>query len=126
MKDGHEKVKNNTSFDIVDAVFMLDDTFKCFSSESRFFDQNSSQIDRIYAEHFCREYGKEVMRLLYSKDRSVKDEKIDGLSENESLGYMNGQQLLGFYHNTPNNTIPIMWCDENGWFAIFKRYNKIY
>lgn len=31
-----------------------------------------------------------------------------------------------YYYNTPNNTLPIFWSDENSWQPIFQRYNKKY
>jgi len=37
------------------------------------------------------------------------------------------QPLIGFHHNTPNNSLPIIWFDEPGgppWTPIFKRYSK--
>ena len=33
---------------------------------------------------------------------------------------------MGTYYNTPNNTLPIFWSDENSWQPIFQRYNKKY
>ncbi len=45
------------------------------------------------------------------------------------LGYKGGQLLIGFNHNTPDNTLPIFWQDEStigAWRPIFKRYHKDY
>ena len=47
------------------------------------------------------------------------------LTKGYPLGYGGCQLLLGFSHNTPNNTLPIFWCDNN-WTPFFKRYNKKY
>lgn len=44
------------------------------------------------------------------------------------LGYKNGQALVCFEHTTPNNTLPILWYEENiprtdkKWNAIFPRF----
>ena len=48
--------------------------------------------------------------------------------EKGALGFGNCQLLLSLYHNTPNNTLPIIWFDEDNqlWSPIFKRYNKVY
>ena len=43
----------------------------------------------------------------------------------DPLGYNDCQMLLGFHHNTPNNTLPIFWREKN-WTPIFKRYAKLY
>ena len=46
--------------------------------------------------------------------------------ENYPLGYDNGQYMLGFEYNTPDNTLPIFWGMGDGWVPLFKRYQKIY
>ena len=58
----------------------------------------------------------------------VKPTKIPQLAAKHQLGYGDGQLLLGLFHNTPDNTLPIFWFNEEGkeWYPIFKRYNKIY
>ena len=47
-------------------------------------------------------------------------------SKGNSLGFKDCQLLLGFNHNTPDNTLPIFWYDEKNynWYPIFKRYKK--
>jgi hypothetical protein len=45
------------------------------------------------------------------------------LYKNHMLGYKDSQLLLGLEHNTPNNTLPIFWSEEE-WSPIFKRYGK--
>jgi hypothetical protein len=47
------------------------------------------------------------------------------------LGYRNGQLLVGFHHNTPDNTLPIVWKDDircrgRPWEPVFRRYWKRY
>jgi len=45
-----------------------------------------------------------------------------------SLGFDDSQLLIGFHHNTPDNTLPIIWFDEPGqasWKPIFRRYPKL-
>ena len=41
------------------------------------------------------------------------------------LGYKNGQYCFGLHYNTPNNTLPIFWAD-NDWTPIFTRKEKKY
>lgn len=51
------------------------------------------------------------------------------LCPEDPLGYQDGQLLIGFSHNTPDNTLPIFWSDgETGapWIPVFKRYPKVY
>ncbi|MFC4636010.1 hypothetical protein ACFO3O_19025 [Dokdonia ponticola] len=42
------------------------------------------------------------------------------------LGFGNASNLLGFFYNTPDNTLPIFWSEINGWKPIFKRFDKKY
>jgi hypothetical protein len=45
------------------------------------------------------------------------------------LGFSDCQLLIGFHHNTPNSTLPIIWFDEPGgppWTPIFRRYSKYF
>jgi hypothetical protein len=108
---GLEVVRNKTAFDIVQCVFELDDSFQCFSVSSRYFPSPwPTEITEPFAEQMCREYG-------------------NSLDPGAPLGYGNCQLLLGFQHNTPDNTLPIFRCEELGgipWTPIFKRYPKVY
>ena len=109
--NGMERVRKNTVFDVVECVFELDASFQCFSPTSRYFSSPSpTEIAASFAEQMCREYG---IRLVPAGP----------------FGHDNCQLLLGFQHNTPDNTLPIFWCDESGgtpWTPIFKRYSNIY
>lgn len=41
------------------------------------------------------------------------------------LGYGGLCIAVGFSHNVPNNTLPIFWSDQNGWYPIFPRHHKV-
>jgi hypothetical protein len=102
-----KNIRTNTDFDRVEAVFDLDPTFKCFGDKSRYFPAGS-QFGRSDVEKFAQHYG----QVLWPK---------------HPLGYRAGQLLLGFNHNTPDNTLPIFWFDypSHAWEPIFRRYPKI-
>jgi len=106
---GLKKISEETEIDQVKAVFELDDSFRCFNKEkSRYFVNYQEDFDQNFAKKFCRDYGKK-------------------LYPGNPLGYKNGQLLLGFYHNTPNHTLPIFWSegkDNFPWNRIFSRYGK--
>ncbi|EKF9443423.1 hypothetical protein O1C42_001591, partial [Vibrio cholerae] len=108
---GMQNIRDNSLFDKVDCVFELDESFKCFSDESRQF-RNESElpISKLFAKELCENYG---MKLLKGNKR-------------DCLGYKDSQLLLGFAHNTPDNTLPIIWVDDMEWEPLFKRYNKYY
>ena len=91
-------------FDDVDCVFELSEEFKAFSSSSLFYQSSNSSK----ALNVASTYGK----LLRRKS---------------PLGYKNGQLILGFGHNVPNNTLPIFsWVGQNRepWVSPFPRYPK--
>ena len=105
IEKGLNKIKG-LHYDIAEAVFVLDETYKCFSSDSRFFDVKEFDIKQN-CRKLCNKYGRK-------------------LEPSNPLGYKNGQMLLGFHHNTPNNSLPIFWSERRSWNPIFKRFVKIY
>jgi hypothetical protein len=107
--NGLQHVRNNASFDRVDAIFELDDTYKCFGTDSRYFRGAPAGVSQKFAEAMSRYYGQQLW-------------------PSEPLGFKNGQLLMGFYHNTPDNTLPIIWFSEpnRSWVAAFRRYPKLY
>jgi len=110
MTEGLEKARSETAFDEVNSVFELDATFKCFGGSSRYFKGTSSEIDKPFSEQMCRTYG-------------------DKLFPGSPLGYKDGQLLMGFFHNVPDNTLPIIWrtpTDAAPWVPVFRRYPKLY
>lgn len=93
------------SFDQAEAVFVLDESYKCFSEASRFFIDDDVDLKKPCKE-MSERYGKRI--------------------SSNPLGYKDCQMLIGFHHNTPNNTLPIFWQERNGWNPMFKRFVKIY
>lgn len=41
----------------------------------------------------------------------------------EALGYENSQALVSFAYGSPNNTLPIIWANKNGWFPLIPRFS---
>lgn len=107
-KEGLNKVKKEVQIEEPKAVFELDDSFKCFSDNSRYYATKKEGIDKGFCKAMCEKYGE-------SRKRDA----------NSPLGFNDDQLLLSFFHNTPNNTLPIFWSDEN-WTPIFNRAIKIY
>ena len=87
---GIERVKAGTAFDDVACVCELDETFRCFSETSRYFRNTVEAIDKEFAEAMCRNYGADLL-------------------PGHELGYDDGQLLIGFFHNVPDNTLPVIW-----------------
>lgn len=81
---------------------------KAFSSEASYFGY------RNYREHrkFCYKYGSKLVAL--KKQKSDKD---------DVLGFGNSQSLVSFSYGTPNNTLPIIWANRNGWIPLIPRFS---
>lgn len=108
--DGIERVRQDTLFDNVECIYTLDDSFKCFSDNSRIFSDVPTGIDKKEIESLCLKYGNRLV-------------------PKNPLGFGDCQLLIGFHHNIPDNTLPIIWIDSThpiNWKPIFRRYHKIY
>jgi hypothetical protein len=108
-KNGLAKLNSSSLFNgKASALFELDESYRAFDVNSRHFKKTPPWFDlqlfRAIAEHYG---GK--------------------LWPNFPLGYKDGQLLLSFAHNTPDNALPIFW-DEGmvePWVPVFLRYHKI-
>lgn len=104
---GINQIRKANVFDRVEAVFMLDETFRCFSQNSRYYKSTPDMsIDVAFAHATAQSYGTPLF--------------------GDPLGYKDCQLLLGLFHNTPDNSLPIFWGETPTWTPIFKRYNKKY
>ena len=105
---GIERVRREVSYDVVNCVFELDESFKAFSDTSRHFEGCPPGIDKDQALEIFLHYGSQLW-------------------SSHPLGYDDNQLLLGFWHNTPDNTLPPIWFNEDlsVWRPIFERYHKI-
>jgi hypothetical protein len=113
--EGIEVVRNETLFGKRSgAVYELDPTYRCLSPDSRYFaTKEYPEISPELARAIITYYG-------------------DSLDPAYARGYKDSQLLLGFHHNTPDNTVGVVWQDHlvhdtlQVWNPIFKRYPKIY
>ena len=110
LKDFKDK-NGKKLFDRVDSIFELDSTYKVFSQESRYIENN---IDKEFFKNLC-------------KDKYLNKCQIEDISKIGECGYGDTQLLLGFFYNMPNNTLPMFWSSNPpDWNPLFKRYNKKY
>jgi len=127
--DGMEHARKSGVFDEVESVIEMDESFKCFSDVSRIFNSDSS-FDKGNVEKMCRNYGEKLMRHFYScvNDLTANPPVFAENVDKNALGYLDCQLLVGFHHNTPDNTLPVIWYAEDSslWTPIFPRDNKIY
>ncbi|RQH12742.1 hypothetical protein [Bradyrhizobium sp. RP6] len=107
---GLNEIRKLGWFDEVGSVVELDDSFRCFGDDSRVYKNASAPFDKAKAKSISLRHG----HTLFSSD---------------PLGYRDGQLLIGFFHNTPDNTLPIIWFDDpdgTAWIPLFRRFPKQY
>lgn len=90
-------------------LFELDDTYKAFHPTQQYFLPSLTGFDQAVFQALARHYGAHLF-------------------PEGALGYRDGQLMLGFTHNTPDNTLPIFWNEGRTapWNPIFVRYDKVY
>jgi len=103
------RARSESGFDVVKAVSELDSTYRTFGDGSRIFRKPHDKIQSATSAHLATKYGFE-------------------LDPDWPLGYEDGQLLLAFHHNVPDNSLPILWFDESApaWAPIFPRHPKVY
>ncbi len=109
--DGLKRVKDEACFKDVICGDRLSDEERAFHPDSLVFnDFDLATRERL--ETLCLHYGNE-------------------LYPDHPLGYDDSQALLAFPHNTPNNTLPIIWASTENekvkgypWNPIFERKKK--
>lgn len=108
MQSGIKYANDNVDFDSVEAVFELDTSFNVFAKESKILFDEEDNDKKATLKDLCDQFAKHY-----------------NFPKENSYGYSGGQQLIGFHHNTPDNTIPVIWYDDKKNLApIFKRYQK--
>lgn len=108
--EGLTRLNSSSLFDgKASTLFELDDTYKVFDVNSRSLASPPEGFEKSKLELLATHYGA-------------------ALRPSTPLGYKNGQLLIGFSHNTPNNTLPIFWDEGNkvAWNPIFIRFDKKY
>lgn len=102
------KLRAQGLFDRVHSVSELDRTYRVFDDESHFYINAPNDLQKPLAEAIARYYG-------------------DIISPGQALGYKNSQLMLGFHHNVPDNTLPIISRQrlDVPWHPIFPRNEKV-
>ena len=86
---GIHNLRSKNLFDRVECVSELDSSYRAFGDYSQFYVNAPDGISKDDAEAIAMHYGKELQPF-------------------HPLGYANSQLLLGFNHNVPDNTLPII------------------
>ncbi|MBL9144021.1 MAG: hypothetical protein JNM99_10115 [Verrucomicrobiaceae bacterium] len=109
-QSGLDALESSGLFDEVRPVIVFDEDYKAFCSASHYYRSALNNISREVAEQTMEHYGKKLVE-----------------NPDDALGFGECQLLMSFEHNTPNNTLPVIWADqpEIPWHAIFPRVDKI-
>jgi hypothetical protein len=103
--DGLNTARASGLFDAIEAAVVFDDDYKAFGPSSLSYRNDSAHVTLGEGKAVAEAYGK-------------------GLHPTWPLGHKGCELLLGFHHNTPDNTLPIFWCKDAPWYAIFPRTHK--
>lgn len=109
--DGKDFVQSLNIFDKVHCTIVFDQHYRAYSNESIFFSTPlPASIDKSESEMIMRHYGSNLLDF------------------DNALGWNDCQLLVGFHHNTPDNTLPVFWKKSEipSWTPIFYRYEKQY
>jgi hypothetical protein len=102
-ESGLEKIRTETGFKNVITSSILNESHKAFSDNSEIFPQHLVEKIKAIAEH----YGEKLYPL-------------------GPLGYDESQALIVFAHNTPNNTLPIIWAGDHNEKSIEYPWNPLF
>lgn len=115
-------------YDCAESVIELDDSYSCFGPNSRYF--KKVPFDKDEAKKIAMGYGYRLMWDLGIKKglTPISNPSLPGYAASHACGFGDCQLLLSMNYNTPDNTLPIMWYNEEPkiWMPIFKRYDKKY
>jgi hypothetical protein len=101
------QILNKKGIHVISSI-ILDERSKCFSDKSSLYRNFQSSFEDC--KKFAEEYGKKSM---LSQENPV-----------QPLGHDNGQYTIGFFYNTPDNTLPIFWAENANWTSLMRRYEK--
>lgn len=90
-------------------LFELDSSYRAFDGNARYFTDSPEWFKAVAFQAVARQYGANLQPRL-------------------PVGFKDGQLLLAFAHNTPDNTLPIFWDQgiRMQWHPIFARFDKKY
>ncbi len=139
------------SFDViiyVDDFIGTGDTFTDFYTEKDLHERTVN-VDQYLMCYFILDTGKKRLNKKMPSIKVVGEQKVQVFQSKQSpfgcyakklpirkmcyrygrklfsypLGYENSQSLVCFENTTPNNTLPIIWCEKN-WVPLFPRFFK--
>ena len=106
--NGLERIRKTALFDQVDCVCELDDTFKVFEDNSRYYPDSNFKVQKSVAHGIFEHYGSKLFPA-------------------HPLGFDGGQIIFGFHYNCPDNSLPTFTCGmyPERWTPVFRRLEKL-
>lgn len=91
------------------------------------------EMDLNVVVHFCDQFGEEHMAFAKGSGTfGSDDERREArnmaesfglrLEQKHPLGFGGTEALVAFYESCPNNTLPILWSNDNKWRPLFPRH----
>lgn len=77
--------------------------------------QKAFEADVIFSKAECESKKNEYVQICMNK-RITKESIV--------LGYGSSELLIAFEDTTPNNTLGLFWCAEEGYVPLFKRHKR--
>lgn len=116
---------------------IMDKRSECFNEKSviyKIFDKDIRDTVRLQSKYMAQKYGYDLLVNQYYYNGEISrllseandEEKVRQKIMKDALGYNDSEVLIAFEYNTPNNSLPIIWCEAGGWKPLFKRYDKLY
>ena len=96
---GVQEIKRHVTLD-VEVAHLLTESDQVFHEASEAL--GADFFDRLRYKEIAKEYGRKLFPA-------------------GPLGYGDCQALVAFFYNTPNNTLPIIWSEANGWRPLLRR-----
>jgi hypothetical protein len=110
-------------------IMLIEITDEAKNKINKFANDNGLKIEDfiIHNQHKKAFDSQAIFYTEESKERAkhlIKEiESKFSIGSDYILGYKDSQCLIAFHYNTPNNTLPIFWCEDKGfpWTPLFPR-----
>ena len=89
------------------SVEWLDNTYNCFSEKSRFSKWSKNSHGKNLSKFYLDFLNQNIPDMYNNED--------------EKLGYGKLSLLYSFYYRAPNNSLPVIWTNDNNWSPLIKR-----
>jgi hypothetical protein len=109
--------ENKINFRVLGGIVLGDEYSVAYTESDRIWNPEEREaITKISKKYFNTHFRRNA--YLY------RDYKNPEPSQSTPLGFRNCGLPLVLYSNCPNNSLPIIWADDNGWKPLFRRHDR--